>query len=242
VPDVDDIAALTAEHANEMIVLLCDCLNVQEAMRNGCDPVTGRIPRTPEKRQTLLDRLAKEEQRLTRAYSDAVAAFAECFGDDAAQSLDEWTRKTVADGGPSRMPYSPTHPWHYFHAGDNAAPVPVEEIPADDDAGRFLDAGLPKNPAKRLAKLRDLLEREREQLDADQRRYAEVVERGAEALSRYDREIAHSSDAMARATALALKYRHVSLGLGRVAWIESELRRLGVDELFADRQATSAIK
>jgi len=120
--------------------------------------------------------------------------------------------------------------------------VPVENIAADEDAGRFLDAGLPKNAGKRLAKLRELIDREREQLDADRRRYVEVAERGAEALSRYDREIAHTSDAMARATALALKYRHVSLGLGRVAWIECELRRLGADELFAEQREPSTTR
>lgn len=113
-------------------------------------------------------------------------------------------RKGVADGDQKKEPYPPTHPWPYFHAGDNAPPVPVEEIPAEHDAGRWLAERLPKTPKKRLQAMHEMLERERASLAADKARYADIVERGAEALSRYDREIAHTSDAMAVATERAL--------------------------------------
>lgn len=232
VPDDEEVAALTAEHANGMIVLLSDCQAVENAQRFGYDPLTLRNPSTSEKREALIESLAKEQSRLAASYAEAVNVYADAFGEPAAIELDRWVRTIVADGDPRTSPYPPSHPWHYFHAGDNAPPMPAEQIPPDDDAGRYLEPGLPKNLPKRIARLREWLAREQEQLEADKIRYADIVERGAEALSRYDREIAYSSDAMARASALALKYRHVSLALGRLHWIEAELKRLGVNDLF----------
>lgn len=237
-PDADEVAALTEQHAHEMLVLLADGNAIEDSIRNGSDSRTGRVPRTPEARTRLAEFLQAEARRLSTAYADAVAAYAEAFGDDAAQALDIWVRKAIADTCAAEQSYDPTHPWHYFHAGDSAMPVPVDEIPTDDQAGQFVERDLPKNPAKRLMRLRELFARESQQLEADRARYMEIVERGAEALSRYDREIAHTSDAMARATALALKYRHVSLGLGRVKWIRAELRRLGADDLFEPSDST----
>jgi len=122
--------------------------------------------------------------------------------------------------------YDPGHPWHYYHEGDNAPPIPVEEIEGDIDIGKYIERELPKNPAKRAVRLRELLAKERERVVEDKRRYQEIVDRGAEALSRYDREIAHSCDEMARATALSLKYNHICYGMGRVAWLE---KALGLD-------------
>lgn len=231
-PDDEEVAALTAEHANKMIVLLSDLHAVEDALRFGYDPATRASPTTPEKRAKLLESLQNEQQRLTQSYADAVTVYEEAFGETAAADLDRWVRATVASGDPQKAPYHPSHPWHYYNAGDGASPVPLDQIPADEDAGRYLESGLPKNPAKRLAKLREWLAREKEQLEADQVRYADIVERGAEALSRYNREIAYTSDAMARAGALALKYRHVSLALGRLRWIEDELKKLGAGNLF----------
>jgi hypothetical protein len=230
-PDEEEVAELTAEHANEMIILLADAQVLEEAIRVGYDPATGRMPKTSEDRQALLARLDKEHKRLSQAYADAVAAYAGGFGDAAAEALDQWVRKTIADGDQKKEPYPPSHPWHYFHAGDNAPPIPVDEIEPDSEAGRWLADGLPKNPAKRAQKLRELLSQEEASLAADKERYVEIIQRGAEALSRYDREIAHTSDAMAVATALALKYNHISQGLGRVAWLTNELQRYG-PELF----------
>jgi hypothetical protein len=232
VPNDEDLAVITAEHANEMIVLLADIHAVVDATRTGHDPRTGRTPKTPEAQARLVEYLAKESQRLTHAYADAVAVYAEAFGDEAAAALDAWVNRVVADQGTRRESYEPSHPWHYFHAGDNAAPVPVDVIPLDADAGQLIESTLPKNRAKRTTALRELAEREQCQLDADKQRYADIVARGAEALSRYDREIAYSSDALARASALALKYRHISLGRGRLQWIHNELRRLGASVFF----------
>ena len=238
-PDEEEVAAIRTEHVHEMIILLSDLQAAIEGARTGCDPRTGRVPKTPDTQRRLADHLQAEERRLTEAYANAVAAYAEAFGDEPAAVLDNWVRKTVADNGQPAHSYEPTHPWHYYHAGDNAAPAPLDQIPMDVDAGRFLESDLPKNRAKRIIALRERFERERQQLEADKRRYEAIVDRGAEALSWYDREIAHTSDAMARASALALKYRHVSLGLGRVQWIEQELRRLGDTTLFNDSSAAT---
>jgi hypothetical protein len=241
-PDDDEVAAITEEHAYEMIVLLSDTHAIADSIGTGSDPRTGKIPKTPEAEAKLAEFLQNEGRRLVNAYADAVAAFAEGFGDEAAATLDAWVSKVVADDGPRQDSYDPTHPWHYYHAGDNAMPAPVEEIPTDLDAGQFLEKELPKNPAKRLAKLRAMFITESEQLENDKQRYTDIVERGADALSRYDREIAHSSDALARATALALNYRHVGLGLGRLQWIEDELRRLGVADLFATNDSSRPVE
>lgn len=108
-------------------------------------------------------------------------------------------------------------------AGDGAVPIPVTEIPPDEQAGSFLEAELPKNPKKRLMRLRELLDQERERLATDKLRYLDVIERGIDALSRYDREIAHSNPEIVIASTLALKYRHISLGLGRIAWLEKQV-------------------
>jgi len=223
IPDKEQIEELTAEQANEMIILLADSQILEDALRLEYDPATGRTPSTPETKRSLLAKLDMEWKRLLQAYDNAVAAYAEGFGDVAAQALDEWVRKTIADGEQKKAPYPPSHPWHYFHAGDNAPPIPVDQIEADPNAGRWIAERLPKNPKKRQQAMREMLQSEQASLAADKERYVDIVQRGAEALSRFDREIAHTSDAMAVASALALKYNHISHGLGRVAWLANEL-------------------
>ena len=222
--DDDEIRALTVEHAREMMALLAELQSVEDGLRTGEDPRTGKVAKTPESAERLRDYLEREAPRLAAAYSDARAAFAGGFGSDAASVLDLWVRKAVADCiiAPAHR-YDPGHPWHYYHEGDDAPPIPVEDIEPDLEAGRFLERDLPKNRVKRTAKIRALLATEHERLEEDKRRYQDIVERGAEALSRYDREIAHSSDAMARATALALKYNHIRYGMGRLAWLQTSV-------------------
>lgn len=226
-PDEEEVRALTDEHGRELVAILADLQSVEDASRTGEDPRTGKPPRTPEAEAKLREFLEQEGPRLKSAYAAALDAYARGFGEAAAAALDTWARKTVADCtlAPSDR-YDPGHPWHYFHEGDNAAPLPVDQIEADDDVGRFIERELPKNPKKRAEKLQSLLAQERERVEQDKRRYQEIVERGAEALSRYDREIAHTSDEMARATALSLKYNHIRYGLGSVAWLE---KAMGLD-------------
>lgn len=223
-PDEVEVQAMTEEHGRELVSNLADWLAVEDAMRTGEDPRTGKVPRTPEAEAKLREFLEQELPRLTSAYAAALDAYARGFGSDAAAALDAWARKFVADCTTEpKDRYDPGHPWHYLPEGDNAAPIPVDQIEGDIEVGRFIERELPKNPAKRAEKLRTLLVQERERLEDDKRRYQEIVERGAEALSRYDREIAHTSDEMARATALSLKYNHIRFGIGRVAWLSQRV-------------------
>jgi hypothetical protein len=228
------VSALTIEHSFDLRALLIELSLIEDAIRTGCDPHTGRPSRTPEAALRVQERCKVEENRLKRAYSNALAAYAEGFGPDAADALDRWVRAAVAGSPVSGSAYEPTHPWHYLKAGDGAAPTPVHEIPADDEAGAFLEADLPKNPKKRLERIRELLHQERERLAEDKQRYLEVVERGVEALSRYDREIAYTNDEIAVASTLALKYRHISLGLGRIAWLEEQIATAAPNNLFGE--------
>ncbi|GIK11155.1 MAG: hypothetical protein BroJett001_32210 [Chloroflexota bacterium] len=122
--------------------------------------------------------------------------------------------------------YGPGHPWHYHPLADNAAPMPADAIPPAKDLEDTFDRELPRRGPKRIVKARELLDAERRGLEADRQRYQALVERGADALSRYDREIAHGGDlAMARASALALTFNHIAWRLGRIAVLERELSR-----------------
>lgn len=104
--------------------------------------------------------------------------------------------------------------------------MPADAIPPAKGIEHTFDRELPKRGQKRIIKARELLDAERRGLEADRRRYQAIVERGADALSRYDREIAHGGDLeMARASALALTFNHVAWRLGRIAVLERELTR-----------------
>lgn len=223
VPDDEAVLSLTTEHSHQLKALLIDLAVVVDAARNGCDPRSGKPPRTAEAAERLEERCCAEGERLKQAYAEALAAYAEGFGQDASDLLDQWVRKRVAGPSMRTSAYDPSHPWHYLAAGDGAVPISVTEIPPDDQAGKFLEADLPKNPKKRLVHIRELFDQERERLAIDRLRYLDVIELGIDALSRYDREIAYSNPEIAVASTLALKYRHISLGLGRIAWLEKQV-------------------
>lgn len=233
-PDAGDVLAITTEHSHELRAFLIDVGVVQDAARNGCDPRTGKLPRTPEAAVHRKERCRSEEQRLKRAYADALAAYAEGFGQAAADLLDTWMRQHVAGPPASTNTYDPSHPWHYLPAGDGAVAIQLSEIPLDEQAGRFLETSMPKNPKKRLERTRDLLDQQRERLAEDKQIYLDVIDRGVKALSRYDREIAYTNDEIAIASTLALKYRHISLGLGRIAWLEEQIATAARGSLFGD--------
>ncbi|MBA5868105.1 MAG: hypothetical protein GDA67_15540 [Nitrospira sp. CR1.3] len=222
-PDDEEVRAMTEEHARELLAVLADLEVAEEGLRTGEDPRTGKTPKTPESRAKLAEFLERESQRLKTAYGDALAAFVQGFGEDATATLDLWVRKSVAGCDTCLGRYDPGHPWHYYHEGDAAPPIPVEQIEGNLDVGHHIERDLPKNRTKRLQRMHELLEQERRRVEEDRARYEDIVQRGAEALSRYDREIAHTSDEMARATALSLKYNHIRLGLSRVAWLEKHL-------------------
>lgn len=221
-PDAEQVAALVDEHAHELRALLNEAEALREAIRSGTDPHSGRLYRDAHAAAQAAERRTVELRRVESNYTDALAAYEEGFGSEAAQRLDEWVRRQTAGGGRRQADYEPGHPWHYYSAGDNATPIPFEQIKPCDEAGSWLESTLPKNPAKRAARMRELLEQEQLALARDREVYEAVISRGAEALSRYDREIAYGgNDELARAGTLALKYNHIRLGLGRIAWLRA---------------------
>ncbi|MCK6484508.1 MAG: hypothetical protein HUU22_02105 [Phycisphaerae bacterium] len=129
---------------------------------------------------------------------------------------DETNANAMDDHG-----YGPGHPWHYLPDGDNAPPIPFDDIPPAEDYGHSLERELPKPAAKRIIKARGLLAEERRDLEQARARYDDVIARGAAALSRYDREIAYGgNDELARAGTLALLYSQISWRRGRIAYLE----------------------
>lgn len=154
---------------------------------------------------------------------------------DLRTSLIATEQATAAGEAPSDPPaenrrpagYDPGHPWYYYSQGDNRSPLAVAEVPAADGEGCYNERCLPKNPSKRERKIHELLAAERLGLESATGRYQEIAERGARALTRYDREIAYGgNDDLARASSLALTFNHIAWHRGRVEWLERELNRL----------------
>ncbi len=117
--------------------------------------------------------------------------------------------------------YPPNHPWRYIRAGDDAPPVPFDDIPPAEDYDGSVERDLPKPAAKRIVKARQILEAERRDLEQARLHYEDVIACGAEALSRYDREIAYGgNDELARAGTLALLYNQIAWRKGRIAYLE----------------------
>lgn len=163
-------------------------------------------------------------EELRRQYAESLKRYETDFGVEAAQRLDAWVRRQAATEHDEPTQYDPGHPWHYLPDGDDAKPVPVSEIPASNVERSHLNIKLPKDRKKRAARLRQILADQQTQLEADEARYEELIANGAAALSRYDREIAHGgNDALAWASAIALKFNHIAGGRGRVASLQAEL-------------------
>ncbi len=117
--------------------------------------------------------------------------------------------------------YPPNHPWHYLSEGDHAPPVPFDDIPPAENYDGSVEQDLPKPAAKRIIKARQILEAERTGLEQARLHYEDVIARGTEALSRYDREIAYGgNDELARAGTLALLYNQIAWRKGRIAYLE----------------------
>jgi hypothetical protein len=161
--------------------------------------------------------------RARSACQSVLALYEEDFGAEAAHALEAWARHQVEvarDGT-----YGPGHPWYYLRRGRCRQPVPVDRIPPSLDADSGLPRRMPKDRQKRLALITRTLRHQRQELDCDRQRYAELLERGADALSVYDREVASGGDdELAWATALALKFNQIRNGLGRIAKLEKVLR------------------
>lgn len=150
--------------------------------------------------------------------------YAEDFSVKAAGELDRWSRlKPVAEDTRS-ADYDPGHPWHYCERGDAAEPLPLDAIPARPITIEQFGVKWPKAPAKRRALMQQMLAGQRTQLAEDEKRYKQLTDEGADALSQYDREIAHGGDnELAWASAVAMKFNHVAGGRGRVQRLAEQL-------------------
>ncbi len=128
--------------------------------------------------------------------------------------LDVMETSTAPGGG-----WDPGHPCYYKHGG------PI--MPADQIWGYRLE--LPHKLAKirigdkRKAMATDLLAKARESLKQTILRYEDVVNRGAEALSHYDRTIAFQNDDDALQGSLALIFNHICYDKGTIAVLCKEL-------------------
>jgi hypothetical protein len=144
--------------------------------------------------------------------------YAADFGQEAAAMLDEWLRRRAKlEETISTDEYDPGHPWHYYQKGDGADPIDLGDIPPAEMKLEQLGVKLPKAAAKRREKIAEMISDAKRQLELDEARYEELVDCGVDALSDYDRNIAHhGNDELAWASAVALKYNHIRFGRGRV--------------------------
>jgi hypothetical protein len=85
-----------------------------------------------------------------------VDKFAGDFGRDAAQNLEQWAdEKVLAEE--QTYSYGPGEPWHYYENGDGAIPCPADQIPPAAHPGNLLPDRLSQNPAKRRARIVQIL-------------------------------------------------------------------------------------
>lgn len=161
----------------------------------------------------FVDRLTDRDQ--SNDVEQILASFAEDFGPDAAKELKLWmdAKERAED---NEFVWPPGHPWHYYQEGDGADPIPVNEIDASDLSSAS-EISLPKDRARRIAKLSRMIADAERQLAEDKKRYIELADKGIDALSERDRNLGASNDAELNwATAIALKYNHIRYGLGRI--------------------------
>lgn len=217
-PTEDEVFALTEHHSQRLIELL----EQLEAIEDRLAEATGQA-------RTLV---LQEKERALCAYQGAIALYAEDFGQAAATRLEAWAKAQLgkpalpqlSDAQPSSAPqYDPGHPWHYLKRGDGCAPVPLDEIPASECDGRFVDK-LPRDAKKRHARLRELLAEEEQHLQEFSTHYTSLIEQGVSVLSQYDRTIAYGGDdELAFASSVALRFNHIAHSRGRIRWLQQQL-------------------
>lgn len=101
-PDPGDVRAMTLEHARELTAVLGELDHVRHCAACGIDPISGKTPRHEARREQLAERLAREAAKLEWHYEEALAAYAEAFGWEAADALDRFVRENRDE--PSREP------------------------------------------------------------------------------------------------------------------------------------------
>lgn len=106
--------------------------------------------------------------------------------------------------------YTPCHPWYYLTGG---APLHPDNIEPGTCDYTF---------ATKKGNLDEQITHAEEHLKADIERYMDIVTRGVDALSHFDRTIPFGNDEqLALATALALKHNHICYYKGLLRALES---------------------
>jgi hypothetical protein len=209
-PSPEEVSEITQVHAEKLIEL-----------RQSLDEVNRALGRARENERPAL---IQKKDRALCAYQQSLGLYEEDFGRQAAERLDAWVREQVYFRETPEAQYDPGHPWHYYAEGDGMEPMSVDEIAPTLTDEAWIASSLPKNRTKRVEKLRQMLGDQESQLAQDKQRYIDLVKRGAQALSDYDRQIAHGgNDELAWASSIALKYNHIRNGLGRVAWLKERV-------------------
>ena len=93
-PDRSQVRALTVEHVLEMVALLTHAACLERRAALGLDPRTGKRPRGTAGAKRM-ERLDNEASELTCRYQELLAAYAEGFGDMAADEIDRFVRSRV---------------------------------------------------------------------------------------------------------------------------------------------------
>jgi hypothetical protein len=103
VPDAEDVRAMTEEHARELVITLSELDHLRRCAHYPIDPVSGKTPRSEEGRERLVNRLNNQAAQLEQHYEDVLAAYADGFGLEAADSLDRVVRENCDDAS-SELP------------------------------------------------------------------------------------------------------------------------------------------
>lgn len=104
IPTSDDVRALTEEHARELYWILHESFHLRYCVSHGIDPVSGRAPRGSDQRLALLKRLERETHSLAQQYDDALAAYTDGFGLEAAEALDAFVNAALSSPQPETPP------------------------------------------------------------------------------------------------------------------------------------------
>lgn len=104
VPSMEDVRAVTEEHARELLCLTLDILHLRCCWLHGMDPTSGKVPSGEARRSSLKERIAREAERLEERYQDMLAAYADGFGWSAADALHEFVKENAKDTAPAASP------------------------------------------------------------------------------------------------------------------------------------------
>lgn len=120
------------------------------------------------------------------------------------------------------MSYDPGHPWYYKLGGQVLAIADIQPVTVTHED---------YNRCRKTYKTDEqMLNAFQERLANDIKRYTELKERGAAALSRYD--ILMQGEESALHTALSLKHNHISFCTGYIRFIQQRAEQTVQYSLF----------